>query len=143
MIDIIVPVEQDGTKAVVRFWYHQVGDLVTADEPLVELETDKVAQEVTAPCTGVLAEIMVQPDEDAMPGAILGRIRPAIAIAAEAAPAARSEHGPAAAGSPPPLSASVRQALEQHGLRASEVEGTGRDGRISLADVEQAAARRV
>lgn len=74
MHDIIVPFEQEGTKAVVRAWLKAVGDAVTEHEPLVELETDKVTQEVACPASGVLAEIVIQSDGDAVPGAVLGRI---------------------------------------------------------------------
>ena len=55
MIDVIVPDEQEGTKAVVRAWLKKVGEAVSENDPLVELETDKVTQEVPAPATGVLA----------------------------------------------------------------------------------------
>ena len=55
MIDVRVPDEQEGTKAVVRAWLKQVGDAVASNDPLVELETDKVTQEVPAPAAGVLA----------------------------------------------------------------------------------------
>ena len=53
MIDVVVPEEQEGTKAVVRAWLKQVGDAVAENDPLVELETDKVTQEVPAPAAGV------------------------------------------------------------------------------------------
>ena len=53
MIDVRVPDEQEGTKAVVRGWLKAVGDAVALNDPLVELETDKVTQEVPAPCAGV------------------------------------------------------------------------------------------
>ena len=76
MIDVIVPMEQEGTKAVVRSWLKQVGDPVAENDPLVELETDKVAVEVPAPAAGVLAEILLASDADAVPGAVLGRIAP-------------------------------------------------------------------
>ena len=54
MIDVVVPEEQEGTKAVVRAWLKQVGERVEENDPLVELETDKVAMEVPAPAAGVL-----------------------------------------------------------------------------------------
>ncbi len=60
MIDILVPEEQEGTKAVVRAWLKQVGDRVEENDPLVELETDKVAMEVPAPAAGVLREILLR-----------------------------------------------------------------------------------
>ena len=72
--DIIVPFEQEGTKAVVRAWLKAVGDAVTENEPLVELETDKVTQEVSAAVGGVLREIVIAADGEAVPGAVLGRI---------------------------------------------------------------------
>ena len=77
MTEIIVPLEQEGTKAVVRAWLKQVGDRVEENDPLVELETDKVAVEVPAPAAGILLEILLHNNEDAVPGAVLGRIGPA------------------------------------------------------------------
>ena len=74
MIEVRVPDEQEGTKAVVRAWLKQVGDPVAENDPLVELETDKVTQEVPAPAAGVLAEIILDTDAEALPGALLGRI---------------------------------------------------------------------
>ncbi len=154
MIDVTVPEEQEGTKAVVRSWLRQVGDLVFENEPLVELETDKVTQEVPAPAAGVLAEIVLHTDDEAAPGAVLGRIdsnSPAEAGAEEAKPAqdARVE---ALAGAPGPrpspgngehesrLSPSVRRALQQHGIDPARIEGTGRDGRITREDVDRCVA---
>ncbi len=88
VIDVRVPDEQEGTKAVVRAWLKQVGDTVAVNDPLVELETDKVTQEVPAPAAGVLAEILLETDAEAVPGALLGRISssPAQAGAQEAKP---------------------------------------------------------
>jgi len=86
MIEVRVPDEQEGTKAVVRAWLKQVGDRVEVNDPLVELETDKVAMEVPAPAAGVLREILLHTDDDAVPGAILGRIAPLAEIGSEAPP---------------------------------------------------------
>src|SRR4051795_8950649 len=74
MIEVRVPDEQEGTKAVVRAWLKQIGDRVAENDPLVELETDKVTQEVPAPASGVLSEIILDSDAEAVPGALLGRI---------------------------------------------------------------------
>src|SRR5688572_33103275 len=76
MIDVLVPVEQEGTQAVVRAWLRQVGDRVELNDPLVELETDKVAMEVPAPAAGVLREIVLGTNAEALPGAALARIAP-------------------------------------------------------------------
>ena len=69
---ILMPVEQEGSKSVVRAWLKQVGDAVKRDEPIVELETDKVAVEVPAPADGVLASIALNEGDEAPPGATLG-----------------------------------------------------------------------
>ena len=68
MIEVRVPDEREGTKAVVRAWLRQVGDEVAENDPLVELETDKVTQEVPSPAAGVLAEIVLDTDAEALPG---------------------------------------------------------------------------
>ena len=158
MIEVRVPDEQEGTKAVVRAWLRQVGDLVFENEPLVELETDKVTQEVPAPAAGVLAEIVLDTDAEAVPGALLARIEaegeetgsPAKAQAQEAKPATSSspEGAPPAAPGPRPspgngetrLSPSVRRACQQHGIDPSRIEGTGRNGRITREDVDRVVA---
>ena len=74
MIEVRVPDEQEGTKAVVRAWLKKVGEAVAVNDPLVELETDKVTQEVPSPAAGVLSEILLDTDAEAEPGALLGRI---------------------------------------------------------------------
>src|SRR5438445_12286157 len=102
VIEVRVPDEQEGTKAVVRAWLKQIGDAVAENDPLVELETDKVTQEVPAPAAGVLAEIVLDTDAEAVPGALLARIStssPAKAGAQEAKPAATS-HREAPPGAP-------------------------------------------
>jgi 2-oxoglutarate dehydrogenase E2 component (dihydrolipoamide succinyltransferase) len=150
MIEVRVPEEQEGTKAVVRAWLRQVGDLVFENEPLVELETDKVTQEVPAPAAGVLAEIVLETDAEAVPGAVLARIdtdSPAEAGAQEAKPAV-DKRVEAPSGSPGPrpspgnletrLSPSVRRACLQHGIDPSKIQGTGRDGRVTREDVDRA-----
>src|SRR5215216_6155553 len=86
MIEVRVPDEQEGTKAVVRAWLKQVGEAVAENDPLVELETDKVTQEVPAPAAGVLAEIVLDTDAEAVPGAVLGRIDSSASQSAQAEP---------------------------------------------------------
>ncbi|HEX6376542.1 MAG TPA: 2-oxo acid dehydrogenase subunit E2 [Allosphingosinicella sp.] len=154
MIDVLVPAEQEGTQAVVRAWLRQVGDRVELNDPLVELETDKVAMEVPAPAAGVLREILLDTDAEAVPGAVLGRIAPVAEVAGHE-PAASSQRrlGPQGGQAPSPsppgapafagatemrLSPSVRRALLQHDIDPSRIEGTGRDGRITRADVDRA-----
>ncbi len=156
MIEIRVPQEQEGTKAVVRAWLKNVGDQVTEHEPVVELETDKVTQEVPAPAAGVLTEILLDTDAEAVPGAVLGRIAINGDVHSEGS-AEREVEGRLATAleqcpstSPAPrdggelhetrLSPAVRRALQQHGIDAARMRGTGRNGRITREDVDRAVA---
>ena len=70
--NIVMPMEQEGTKSVVRAWLKKIGDAVKRDEPIVELETDKVAVEVPSPADGVLTTISLNEGDEAAPGATLG-----------------------------------------------------------------------
>jgi 2-oxoglutarate dehydrogenase E2 component (dihydrolipoamide succinyltransferase) len=154
VIEVRVPDEQEGTKAVVRAWLKAVGDAVAENDPLVELETDKVTQEVPAPAAGVLAEIVLDTDAEAVPGALLARIEtkgtPANAGTQEAKPSLNSEDaaaGPGPGPRPSPgngnesrLSPSVRRACLQHGIDPARIAGTGRNGRVTREDVDRAIA---
>ena len=143
-----VPDEQEGTKAVVRAWLKQVGDAVAENDPLVELETDKVTQEVPSPVTGVLAEIVLHTDSEAVPGALLARIEtdgapataePGTPAKAGVQPEKKEEAGPLPSqGHETRLSPSVRRACLQHGIDASRIEGTGRNGRVTREDIDRA-----
>lgn len=150
MIDIIVPLELEGAKAIVRNWLKKVGDTVALDDAVVELETDKVAQEVPAPATGVLTEILMLSDAEATPGAVLGRMRPAgqaeveapsAAVPAQAAAPTTVVKAPGAQPTVTGLSPSVRRAVKEHGVDPSTVDGSGRGGRVTRADIERAVAQ--
>ena len=150
MIEVRVPDEQEGTKAVVRAWLKQIGDAVLKDDPLVELETDKVTQEVPSPASGVLAEIILDTDAEALPGALLARIesegsegsqKPEKAAAeaplSRSAPGAAAPHG-AVGEAETRLSPSVRRACLQNGIDPSRIKGSGRNGRVTREDVDRA-----
>ena len=154
MIEVRVPDEQEGTKAIVRAWLKQVGEAVAVNDPLVELETDKVTQEVPAPAAGVLSEILLDTDAEAVPGALLGRIEANSAPAqagTQSEPAGRaSDVGKEALRATGPLpsqghtetrlSPSVRRACLQHSIDPAQIEGTGRNGRVTREDVDRAVA---
>src|SRR4030095_5600578 len=144
MIEVRVPDEQEGTKAVVRAWLKKIGEAVSENDPLVELETDKVTQEWPSPATGVLAEILLDTDDEAEPGALLARIEAGVYEPMTLAdgdaeqktapePVARSAHT-GGVELETRLSPSVRRALMQHNIDPSLIEGTGRDGRITRDD---------
>ncbi|MEO8456093.1 MAG: 2-oxo acid dehydrogenase subunit E2 [Sphingomicrobium sp.] len=151
MIEVRVPDEQEGTKAVVRAWLKQVGEAVAENDPLVELETDKVTQEVPAPAAGVLVEIVLDTDAEAVPGALLARIetdgspaqaggqeaKPAPNMSAEAADATPGARPSPGNGSETRLSPSVRRACLQHGIDPTRIAGTGRNGRVTREDVDR------
>jgi 2-oxoglutarate dehydrogenase E2 component (dihydrolipoamide succinyltransferase) len=158
------------TEATIGKWYKKAGDTVKADEPLVELETDKVTVEVPAPAAGVLQEIIAKDGTTVTIGAVLGSIKEGAGGAASA-PAATDKSAPAAAGRPDqktettkPIAAgatsiqprsgneqrsatdnaqapSVRRLGAESGVDPSSVSGTGRDGRVTKGDMLNAIER--
>jgi 2-oxoglutarate dehydrogenase E2 component (dihydrolipoamide succinyltransferase) len=159
--DVLVPPNAEGTRATVLRWCKEVGDAVVKDEPLVELETDKVTVEIPAPATGILIEVLKEVNAEVIPDEVLARLSlgsestalPTSAVSltsavalepkavdrldgTPAAPVADS----AARGSAQPLSPAVRRLLEEHSLAAADIAGTGRDGRITAQDVIRHAA---
>jgi 2-oxoglutarate dehydrogenase E2 component (dihydrolipoamide succinyltransferase) len=156
-LDIRAPAEQtEGTRSQLLRWLKQVGEPVEANEPLIELETDKVTVEVASPASGVLAEILKHEQDEISPGELLGRIATAAAPGTPRAPQAQVHAGaartatasmtPAAATSAPAAgpvrqsSPAVRRLLAEHGLTEEGVAGTGPGGRITVEDVLRAAA---
>jgi 2-oxoglutarate dehydrogenase E2 component (dihydrolipoamide succinyltransferase) len=157
MTDIRVPtLGESVTEATIGKWFKQPGDAVAVDEPLVELETDKVTIEVPAPAAGVLSEIAAKNGDTVAVGALLGAITPgsgaaaAPAAAAVAAPAAALS-APAAAPAPPapakvapadaPLAPSVRRLAGESAVEPATVAGTGKDGRVTKGDMLAAIER--
>ena len=150
-VDITVPVLGESvTEATVMRWHKAPGEAVALDETLVELETDKIAVEVTAEAAGTLAEIVAGEGADVEVGALLGRLEAgegaAVATdesAAEpASPAARETVSARATARVPPPSPAVRHLLEEHGLDPAQIEGTGKGGRLLKSDVLAAVVAR-
>jgi 2-oxoglutarate dehydrogenase E2 component (dihydrolipoamide succinyltransferase) len=144
-IEIKVPaLGESVSEATIARWFKQQGDTVKVDEPLVELETDKVTIEVPAPAGGVLQTISAQSGETVKVGAVLGAIgdgsggRPQTS-SASASPAREPEARVQAA--PPPLSPAVRKAVEEKKLDPQKIEGTGKQGRITKGDVLEQVAK--
>jgi 2-oxoglutarate dehydrogenase E2 component (dihydrolipoamide succinyltransferase) len=154
LIDVVLPADQvEGTRSRVQRWLKAAGDPVKRDEPLVEIETDKVTVEVPAPADGRLAEIVAAEGVEVEPGGLLGRLgaggaadaatpaaaapRPAPARAAELRTKAAQVAGAAAAR----LSPAVKRLLAERGLEAGDVAGSGEGGRITVDDVLAAAPR--
>ena len=143
------------TEATIGKWFKKPGEAVAVDEPLVELETDKVTIEVPAPAAGVLSDIAAKDGDTVAVGAVLGQIKEGVGAPASAAkpqpPAAAPQAAPpksTPAAPPPadvPVAPSVRKLSAESGMPASSVAGTGKDGRVSkgdmLAAIERAAAQ--
>ena len=144
--DIVAPAEQEGTKAVLKTWLKKIGDPVRKNDPVVELETDKVAVEIAAESDGVLSEILLAEGADVEPGAILGR------IANAAVPSVEKNAEGSAAQIPKPASSSIkspqdvqlppgiRRLLEEHGLSAADVPFSG--PRLTREDIQAEIDRR-
>ena len=149
IIEVKVPVFAESiTEGTLLSWHKKVGDAVTRDETLDDVETDKVVLEVPAPQSGVLVEIVVQDGETVTSEQFLAKIdteaaatatapaaqpAPAAAPAAEAAPSANTQAGVA-------LPAAAKLAAET-GVDVASIQGSGRDGRVLKEDVKNAAAK--
>jgi len=151
MADIRVPtLGESVTEATVGKWFKQRGDAVAVDEPLVELETDKVTLEVPAPAAGVLSDIAVKDGDTVAVGALLGQIKEGAGAAPKAAPALKAVETPKAAPASPtkptemPMPPSVRKMAAESGVDPSKVSGTGMHGQVTKGDmlsaIERAAA---
>ena len=135
------------TEATIAQWFKSEGEAVSEDEPLVELETEKVTLEVPSPASGVLSSISVKTGETVNVGALLGAIEDAEAKAkapkeqqAEAKPEPKKEEPKKAEpkakeAEEKPLSPAVRKLVDEHDIEPSRIEGTGKDGRLTKADV--------
>ncbi len=148
------------TEATIAKWYKKVGDAVAADEPIVELETDKVTVEVNAPVAGAIAELVVGEGDEVEVGALIAMISegaegstakedssakeeaPAKEEAAPAKeepkaekPAAASAPATQAANTDHPLAPAVRKLVEDNNLDASKIPASGKDGRLTKGDV--------
>ena len=146
-VNIIVPtLGESVTEATVAKWFKVVGDAVETDEPLVELETDKVSVEVNAPTAGKLASISTPEGTEVSMNAVLGTLQtgagaPAVAPALPPTPA--PSPAPDAAPATPtsrsvPMSPAVRKLVDDNDLDPAKIAGTGKSGRLTKGDVMSA-----
>jgi len=150
MTEIRVPtLGESVSEATIGRWFKKPGDTVAVDEPLVELETDKVTIEVPAPAAGVLSDVAAKDGDTVAVGALLGQIKDGAGAApapkTTAPPPEQKPAPPAPAKSAAPDTApSVRRLSAESGIDAATVPGSGKDGRITkgdmLAAIERAAA---
>ena len=147
-IEITVPVLGESVvEATIARWMKKSGDAVAADEPVVELETDKVTLEVPAPVNGTLTDIVAQEGATVEVGALLAMMEEGAAPAKQAepakqqAPAAAPAPAPAAASTQQTLSPAVRRLVEENNLNPAAIPATGKDGRLTKGDVQDAIAK--
>ncbi|MFZ5477650.1 MAG: 2-oxoglutarate dehydrogenase complex dihydrolipoyllysine-residue succinyltransferase [Myxococcota bacterium] len=159
-VDVTVPSMGESVKsATIARWLKKPGDAVKADEPVVELDSDKASMEIPSPAAGKLEAQLAQEGAEVSVGQVIARIAegpaapaPSTGTAeAAAVPAANgalysdaaegpSPRPPIAAGKAPPSSPSVRKAMREAGVDVAE--GTGKGGRVTRADVDAAAAKK-
>jgi 2-oxoglutarate dehydrogenase E2 component (dihydrolipoamide succinyltransferase) len=145
---VIPPLGESITEATIGAWLKKAGDAVKADEPIVSLETDKVAVEVNAPVAGVIVETLGKEGDTVNVGAVIARVdvsgkaaTPAPAEKVET-PVAKAAPAPVAAAPAPgpavevmPIAPAVRRILEDYNLDPRSIKGTGKDGRLTKDDV--------
>ncbi|MCP5383650.1 MAG: 2-oxoglutarate dehydrogenase complex dihydrolipoyllysine-residue succinyltransferase [Altererythrobacter sp.] len=142
--EITVPtLGESVTEGTIGEWLKQPGDTVAVDEPIVSLETDKVAVEVPSPVAGVLGEQKAAVGDTVEVGAVIATVEAgagAPAAKADASPSPAPAEGPADSGdSSQTLSPAVRRAVIEHGVDPTTIKGTGKDGRLTKEDVVAAA----
>jgi len=139
------------SEATIGKWFKKVGDSIAADEPLVELETDKVTIEVPAPAAGTLSEITAIEGDSVEPGALLGMLAAGAGAAAAAPAAAKAEASKAEAAAPAaaapagqtsmPAAPSAAKAAAEAGISTDQVAGSGKRGQVLKGDVLEAIAK--
>ena len=138
MVDVTVPsMGESVAEGTIASFTKQVGEAVSKDETIAEIETDKVALEVPATADGVIAEWLVAEGDGVTPGSVIARIT--AGAGAASAPAASTAAAPAAASAPAatgdrPVAPSVRRISAEAGVDPASIPGTGRDGRATKAD---------
>jgi len=158
-IDIKVPtLGESVTEATLAKWFKKAGEAVAVDEPLCELETDKVTVEVSAPASGVLAELAVDEGATVAVGTVIGRLNEGGAAAAKAPAAAKAapaatpaapkaeakappKAAPASSGPAMSPSPAAGKMMKERGLAENDVAGSGRRGQVLKEDVLAAEAR--
>ncbi len=146
MTEIRVPtLGESVSEATIGRWFKQLGETVKADEPLVELETDKVTLEVNAPAAGILAEIAAKDGELVGVGALLGQIAapgtPPVVMPSAAAPAAAEAKPAPTPAQPMPASPAAAKIASDNQFDAGAIAGTGKRGQVLKGDVLAALAR--
>ncbi len=145
-VDIRVPtLGESVTEATISRWLKKPGEAVVRDEPVVEVETDKVSLEIPAPAAGRLAEILVEEGTDVEVGTVIGRIEEGAVAGTEAAPAGGTAATPAEAGSggavPAGAGPAARKLAAERGVDLATVVGSGPKGNVTKADVDAAVAK--
>lgn len=145
---IVPPMGESISEATIARWLKNKGENVALDEPVVELETDKVTLEVGAPVTGILTDVLAKQGETVNVGAIVGWVTEGVSVAVaqdnkeflgekeiKKSSAVAPKANGLATGSTPPLSPAVRKLVQEHHIDPRSIEGQGKDGRLTKGDV--------
>ncbi|OMG52593.1 dihydrolipoamide succinyltransferase [Azonexus hydrophilus] len=151
IIEVLVPqLSESVAEGTLASWKKKIGEAVARDEILIDIETDKVVLEVPAPAAGVLVEVIKGDGETVVSSELIARIDTA-AVAGAVAPAAEAPKAAAPAAAPAPAAAatagtaspSARKILDEKGIAAADVAGSGRGGRVTKEDAVAAQAKPV
>ena len=139
-VEVTAPASGESvTEADIGEWLVKVGDYVEQDQPIVSLETDKAAMDVPAPTSGTLKEIRAKAGDTVQVGDVLGVITSG-EVAKGATPHEQPEPTPQQTNQKlSTLSPAPRRVIEEHGLDAKRIQGTGKDGRVTKGDALKAA----
>jgi 2-oxoglutarate dehydrogenase E2 component (dihydrolipoamide succinyltransferase) len=139
IIDVKVPqLSESVAEATLVSWHKKAGEAVSRDENLIDIETDKVVLELPAPDAGVIVKIIKGDGDTVVSGEVIAQIDTEAKAAAGAAPAAVAAPAAAAAGTASPA---ARKILDEKGIAATDVSGTGRGGRVTKEDAVGAQAK--
>ena len=149
LVEVKIPqLSESVAEATLLEWHKKEGEAVARDENLIDIETDKVVLELPAPADGVLLKIVKQSRGTVVSGEVIATIdtdaKPAVggaAIEAAAEPAATSKQGAHAGRNPPPVMPAAHKLAAEQGIDTSKIQGSGRDGRVTKADVLEHAGK--
>jgi 2-oxoglutarate dehydrogenase E2 component (dihydrolipoamide succinyltransferase) len=136
IVEVKVPqLSESVSEATLLDWHKKEGEKVSRDENLIDIETDKVVLELPAPADGVLVKILKKARDSVGSGDVIAQIDTEAKAAAAPAPPVAEKKEPEKAKTQPPVMPAARKLASEQGVDTSKIQGTGRDGRVTKADV--------
>jgi 2-oxoglutarate dehydrogenase E2 component (dihydrolipoamide succinyltransferase) len=143
IVEVKVPqLSESVAEATLLDWHKKEGEKVSRDENLIDIETDKVVLELPSPADGVLVRILKQARDSVGSGDVIAQIDTEGKAAAASAPQEKKASPPPQKAATPPVMPAAQKIAAEKGIDTSKVQGTGRDGRVTKADVLESKAQR-